>query len=96
MCSHTSITNILSNLDWSGKHAYRQALLLCSSFKGLFPFFSINPKICSFREAVREVVYGRGASATTMTNSDVLGYLTKADNLSLLVIRNAGMAVPLE
>ena len=56
----------------------------------------INPKICSFREAAREVVYGRGASATTMTYSDVLGYLTKVDNLSLLVIRNAGMAVPLE
>ena len=53
-------------------------------------------KICSFREAKREVVYGRGATATTMTYSDVLGYLTKVDNLSLLVIRNAGMAVPLE
>ena len=42
------------------------------------------------------MVYGRGARATTMTYSDVLGYLTKVDNLSLLVIRNAGMAVPLE
>ena len=32
-----------------------------------------------YREAAREVVYGRGARATTMTYSDVLGYLTKAD-----------------
>ena len=28
-------------------------------------------------------------------NSEVVGYLTKADNLNLLVVRNAGHMVPL-
>ena len=40
-----------------------------------------------FRNAMRQVYY--------YDNREVVGYLTKADNLNLLVVRNAGHMVPL-